>query len=234
MKPVLLMVSCAIAAAGCSQSIKEIGRPPSLSKVGYGLHGDDVVAAPVNYVAPPKARGYSLWNNRSGDLFTDKVALEPGDILTVKIAINDKAQFANESDSKRTVGRGLDVGGKYDVSGIEGDAGADAEVNSTSNFKGSGATVRSETIKLSVAAVVTRVLANGNLVVRGSQEVRVNSELRILTIAGIVRPTDIGPYNTISYERIAEARISYGGRGHISHMQRPPYGQQILNHVLPF
>ena len=85
-----------------------------------------------------------------------------------------------------------------------------------------------------MAAVVTRVLSNGNLVVRGSQEVRLNAELRVLTIAGIVRPTDIGPNNTISYERIAEARVSYGGRGHITNMQRPPYGQQILNTVLPF
>lgn len=224
----------ALGLSACSQSMKEIGRPPSLSQVGYGLAGDEFDAAPVDYKNETPRRSSSLWNSRGGDLFTDKVALDPGDILTVKIAINDKAQFANQSDSKRTVGRGLDLGGTYSIAGASSSGNAEAEINSTSNFKGSGGTVRAETIRLSVAAVVTRVLGNGNLVVRGSQEVRVNSELRVLTIAGIVRPRDIGPYNTISYERIAEARISYGGRGHISHMQRPPYGQQILNHILPF
>ena len=97
-----------------------------------------------------------------------------------------------------------------------------------------GAIERSETIELNVAAVVTNVLSNGNLMITGSQEVRVNYEMRVLTIAGIVRPADIGQENTISYERIAEARISYGGRGRVSEVQQPGYGQQILDQVLPF
>ncbi|WP_292388806.1 flagellar basal body L-ring protein FlgH, partial [Mesorhizobium sp.] len=93
---------------------------------------------------------------------------------------------------------------------------------------------RSENLELNVAAVVTEVLPNGNLMIRGSQEVRVNYELRVLTIAGMVRPSDIGAENTIPYERIAEARISYGGRGRVSEVQQPAYGQQILDQVLPF
>ncbi|TIV07524.1 MAG: flagellar basal body L-ring protein, partial [Mesorhizobium sp.] len=93
---------------------------------------------------------------------------------------------------------------------------------------------RSEDIELNVAAVVTEVLPNGNLMIRGSQEVRVNYELRVLTIAGMVRPSDIGAENTIPYERIAEARISYGGRGRVSEVQQPAYGQQVLDQVLPF
>ena len=100
--------------------------------------------------------------------------------------------------------------------------------------EGEGETKRSEDLELSIAAVVVEVLGNGNLVIQGSQEVRVNAELRILTIGGIVRPIDIGPQNTISYERIAEARISYGGRGRLTEVQQPPYGQQILDRVLPF
>ena len=103
-------------------------------------------------------------------------------------------------------------------------------------FSGSndGQTARSENLRLSVAAVVTDVLPNGNLIISGTQEVRVNAELRVLTIAGIVRPNDIGASNTISYERIAEARISYGGRGRLTEVQQPPYGHQILDQVLPF
>ena len=100
--------------------------------------------------------------------------------------------------------------------------------------RGTGTTARSEDLDLLVAAVVTAVMPNGNLMIRGSQEVRVNAELRILHIAGIVRPSDIGADNTVSYERIAEARISYGGRGRLTEVQQPPYGQQILDQVLPF
>lgn len=227
------MITMMLVLSGCLQSLKEIGREPQLSAVGNGLIGEERpgYAIPQPVIAE---RSFSLWNERAGDLFVDKLALDPGDILTVNIAINDNAQLSNESDSKRTVGRGLGLSGNYSVAGAGSSGSVDADVNSTSAFKGSGGTARSESIRLSIAAVVTRVLSNGNLMVRGSQEVRVNSELRVLSIAGIVRPNDIGPNNTISYERIAEARVSYGGRGHMSHVQRPPYGQQVLNHVLPF
>jgi flagellar L-ring protein FlgH len=108
-----------------------------------------------------------------------------------------------------------------------------ASLNNATDFSGNGGTARSETINLSVAASVTAVLPNGNLLITGSQEVRVNAELRILTITGVARPTDIQPNNTISYERIAEARISYGGRGRITEVQQPAYGQQILDRLSP-
>ena len=186
------------------------------------------------HALPVRRATFSTWSNRRGDLFTDKLAMQQGDIVTVLVSINDRASLANQSDSKRTVGRGLGGSGVYDIAGVGSEASGNAALNSSATFTGDGGTVRSENIRLSVAAVVTDALPNGNLVVQGSQEVRVNSELRILTIAGIVRPSDIGPDNTISYERIAEARISYGGRGHITQVQRPPYGQQILNHLLPF
>jgi flagellar L-ring protein precursor FlgH len=111
---------------------------------------------------------------------------------------------------------------------------ADGSVDSATKTNGAGATSRSEDMVLNVAAVVTDVLPNGNLLISGSQEVRVNYELRVLTIAGIVRPQDIGPENTISYERIAEARISYGGRGRLSEVQQPAWGHQVVDQVLPF
>ena len=107
-------------------------------------------------------------------------------------------------------------------------------LDSKTDTQANGEIQRSESLALNVAAVVTDVLPNGNMMIRGSQEVRVNAEMRVLTIAGIVRPSDIGAENTISYDRIAEARISYGGRGRISEVQQPAYGQQILDQVLPF
>ena len=86
---------------------------------------------------------------------------------------------------------------------------------------------------MSVGAVVTDVLPNGNLIVSGSQEVRVNYELRVLNIAGIVRPRDISKENTIAYNKIAEARISYGGRGRMMEVQQPGWGQQIFDRFRP-
>jgi len=230
----LLLCTLILMLAGCATRLKEIGRNPELSEVGDGLKGHEAEDQPVVYANAPGSAAFSTWNKRQGDLFKDKLAINPGDILTVEVSINDKAKFSNQSDSKRSVGRGIGASGDYSIAGVGSDGDAKAKLNSTSNFSGDGGTNRSESIQLSVAAVVTRVLQNGNLLVRGSQEVRLNAELRVLTIAGIVRPTDIGPNNTISYERIAEARVSYGGRGHISNMQRPPYGQQLLNTLLPF
>jgi flagellar L-ring protein precursor FlgH len=221
--------------AGCSSSLKEVGVPPALSPVGAGYVAG-TSAAPYQYPEPPAApvKRFSLWDDRQSRLFTDARALAPGDILTVLISINDEANFENESRRSRTSERGFGGSGDFEIGGVgnSGSAGFDLGADTTS--RGSGETVRSEDVRLTVAAVVTDVLPNGNLVISGSQEVRVNAELRILTIAGIVRPADIGAKNTISYERIAEARISYGGRGRLTEVQQPAYGQQILDTILPF
>ncbi|MER2536092.1 MAG: flagellar basal body L-ring protein FlgH [Rhizobiaceae bacterium] len=225
--------------AGCSTTVKEIGKEPALSPVGSGLEREVAHYADVPPAAPKK---FSLWNDRQSRLFTDPRALSPGDILTVKIRINDRARFKNESGRSRTAARSLGLSGEfgwgaehktYSGSG-SGDASATGQIGSKTSTAGAGATERSENLDLLVAAVVTDVLPNGNLMIRGSQEVRVNAELRVLTIAGIVRPQDIGAANTISYERIAEARIAYGGRGRLTEVQQPPYGQQILDTFLPF
>lgn len=221
--------------SGCaSSSFNEIGKEPAMSDVGAGLEPASEAAYRYPQTPAQAPRRFSLWNDRQSRLFTDPRALQPGDILTVEIEINDKASFKNKSDRKRTASRTLGLGGKYDVDGVGGEAGASGDIGSTTETKGDGATVRSEDIRLRVAAVVTDVLPNGNLVIRGSQEVRVNYEMRVLTIAGIVRPSDIGAQNTVSYERIAEARISYGGKGRITEVQQPPYGQQFVDKVLPF
>lgn len=238
----LILIAGALCLTGCnSQTFKEINKPPALSPVGAGLDAEGQAA--VQYVeVPPQPKRFSLWNDKQSRLFTDRRAFQPGDILTVKIRINDRARFKNESERSRTASRSLDLNGNfgwgakhkdYDGKG-SGEANASGEIGSTTTTSGDGATERSENLDLLVAAVVVNVLPNGNLIIRGTQEVRVNAELRILTIDGIVRPYDIGSENMVSYERIAEARISYGGRGRLTEVQQPPYGQQIIDIVSPF
>jgi len=231
MRASLFAAAATLLLAGCTSSLNEVGVAPYMSPVGTGIE-PSVIAARA-YPAPPPKR-FSLWSDRQSRLFTDPRALSVGDILTVAIQIEDKASFKNQSDRKRDVSRSLGLGGSVSSGGAGGSLDFEGGINSGTSTTGSGQTVRSESIRLLVAAVVTDVLPNGNLVIAGSQEVRVNAELRILTIAGIVRPSDIGAENTISYDRIAEARISYGGRGRLTEVQQPPYGQQILDAVLPF
>jgi len=226
-----LLALAALTGCATKQELAEIGRPPSLSAVGSGLGGD---AASYAYPEEPKPKKFSLWDDRQSRLFTDARALSIGDILTVQISINDRAKFKNESDRKRNAKRSLGLGASATVQGVSAEGEGSFDITSGTDTQGAGATTRSESIELSVAAVVTEVLPNGNLVISGTQEVRVNAELRILTIGGIVRPNDIGAQNTISYERIAEARISYGGRGRLTEVQQPAYGQQVLDHFLPF
>ena len=237
MKPAGILVAATLLLSGCASGVfKEIGQEPALSPVGSGL--DAVAPPPQNasydaYPSPPVKR-FSLWNDRQSRRFTDPRALSPGDILTVRISINDRAKFNNESQRSRTADRSIGRDLVFDWDGVGSSGAAGGSIGSKTSTAGDGATSRSENLELMVAAVVVEVLPNGNLVIKGTQEVRVNAELRILTIGGIVRPYDIGPENTISYERIAEARISYGGRGRLTEVQQPPYGQQVLDRILPF
>ncbi len=228
-----IALGAALLASGCTQSTKEIGRAPYMSPVGTGIQTEVINAYPPQ---PTPVRRFSLWSDKQSKLFTDARALSVGDILTVQISINDKASFKNQvnrtRDQKRSLGLGLTASSPTIGVEVSGDLSGDLKSGSSST--GSGATARSESIDLQVAAVVTQVLPNGNLLIAGSQEVRVNQELRVLTIAGIVRPSDIGAANSISYDRIAEARISYGGRGKVSDGINPTYGQQALDAVMPF
>jgi flagellar L-ring protein FlgH len=219
---------------GCAADLREVGREPSLSPVGSGLEA--APEGPSAYPAPPPPplKRFSLWDDRQSRLFADARASRAGDVLTVLISINDRAQISNESDRSRTTNRSLGLAGALKMAGAGSSASAELDIDSRSRARGAGETARSENIRLSVAAFVTDVLPSGNLVVRGSQEVRVNAELRLLTIAGIVRPQDVEADNTIPYDRIAEARISYGGRGRLSEVQQPPYGHQILDSLSPF
>ncbi|MBP1853122.1 flagellar basal body L-ring protein FlgH [Rhizobium halophytocola] len=232
--PALLAVAVL---AGCqNQTINEIGKAPAMSPIGSGLRYSQTPQMALYPKQPHHvASGYSLWSDSQAALFKDARALNVGDIMTVNIQINDKAQFADNTSRSRKNSTSLSFNSALNIFGIvPPDAGGAAGTDSDTSSDGKGSISRSEKLTLLVAAVVTSVLENGNLMISGSQEVRVNHELRILNVAGIVRPQDVDADNTISYERIAEARISYGGRGRLIEMQQPPVGQQVVDQYSPF
>lgn len=224
-----LCVSAAILSS-CSYNTKDFNSVPDFSPVRADL-GYAPSMNPDIYPTRPKESKYSLYRSSSNSFYRDPRAMKPGDVLTVQISINDRANLNNKSDLKRDANGKYTVGATYPLIGKNSGS---VNGDSTAHSKGDAKVERKEDIRLSVAAVVTDVLPNGNLVINGSQEVRVNYELRVLNVAGVVRPRDISGNNTIDYNKIAEARISYGGRGRMSEIQQPPYGQQILNQIAPF
>ena len=196
-----------------------------------------VLQAPENGARPASAN--SLWRNGARAFFHDQRAMRVGDILTVNINVNDNAKLSNETIATRA---GSNTLGIPNILGLEktlahnGVPIANQSVSTNSSFKndGSGSVNRSEAVSLTVAAVVTGVLANGNLVIQGKQEIMINAEKRILEVAGIVRPEDITSSNTIQHTQIAEARISYGGQGTVSRVQNTPAGTSLLQKFSPF
>ena len=233
-----LAIAALLSLAGCVDQVGDLAREPALTPVGAGLRPDRVAILNEPPLPPPQRTSRSLWQDTSVDLFRDPRAMRVGDVVTVKISIRDKANLDNTSERKRDSKRNLDFDTKYDlnlhfIKGT-GDGKLDANVNSGTSTKGQGAITRSESIELLVSAVVSDVLPNGNLVISGTQEVRVNYELRVLSVAGVVRPRDIATDNTISYDKIAEARISYGGRGRITEVQQPGWGHQLFDLISPF
>ena len=233
----------ASALGGCAylDRLATIGEAPKLAAV------DNPTAAkgykPVNMPMPePMPAAYnpnSLWRNGSRAFFKDQRAHQIGDILTVTVNITDKANIDNETQRSRSNKEDSGVtdfaGAKTLGSGaLKVMPGRILTADSTASSEGKGSVTRQEALQTNVAAVVTQVLPNGNLVVEGKQEIRVNFEIRELIVAGIVRPEDIQSDNTIDSSKIAEARIAYGGRGQITDVQQPRYGQQVLDVLLPF
>jgi flagellar L-ring protein precursor FlgH len=230
-----LLSSCA-----AFDRLKNIGQPPPLSSVDNptARPGYKPVQMPMPAAQPASYNPNSLWRNGSRAFFKDQRAHQVGDILTVMVNITDKANIANETQRSRVNSEDSGITnffGKPKVPLMNTPTPTrifTADSNASSDGKGS--VNRQEALSTNVAAVVTQVLPNGNLVVEGKQEIRVNFEVRELIVAGIVRPEDIQSDNTIDSSKIAQARIAYGGRGQITDVQQPRYGQQMLDVVLPF
>jgi flagellar L-ring protein precursor FlgH len=240
----VVMAFVPLANCGSLGRISSIGKAPDLHPIEVAnaapQPADGHVLVPAPQPAPPHYTPNSLWETGARGFFKDQRAAKVGDLLTVLINISDEANMDNKTGRSRSAGEdsgisnflGLENKPQKVIKGFNPSAMLGAD--SSSSFEGAGSVDRSEEVKLTVAAIVTAVLPNGNLVIRGRQEVRVNFEVRELFVAGIVRPQDISSSNTILHTQIAEARIAYGGRGQITDVQQPRYGQQLMDIVFPF
>ena len=233
-----VMAVAAIMVSGCTD-FEEL-RDPSVSSVVL----DSTTMPEVNRISvpmpknqpaprPTRAESAGLWGKQTRSFFQDRRATMVGDLVTVTIDIDDQAQLRNGTQRSREGAHSAEnpvIGGSEVIS----PSGRLVDVGSDSEIKGEGAIRRNEKIELRVAATIIQELPNGNLVIAGRQEVKVNYELRELRIAGVVRPMDINLDNTIPHDKIAEARITYGGSGQISAMQRGRYGEDLLEVILPY
>jgi flagellar L-ring protein precursor FlgH len=237
----IVMVAALLGGCSSIDRLRTIGETPPLSPIDNPTTapGYKPVQMPMPMPQPASYNPNSLWRNGSRAFFKDQRAHQVGDILTVRVKIDDKAKVENETQRKRTSGDEAavkDFLGKTALPGL-----IRAQVPSTllatesvTSMDGKGNTDRKDEIATNIAGVVTQVLPNGNLVIEGRQEVRVNFEVRELVVAGVVRPEDIESDNTIESTKIAQARIAYGGRGQLTDMQQPRYGQQVMDILLPF
>lgn len=211
------------------------GHPGSPQPASYGGYQQDV----HRYGGPSMAKG-SLWSSGPKSLFGDRRAKKVGDILTVLIDIDDQAQLSNTTSRQRAGNEDATATALFGFESLinkvlpGGGLDPGASVSSNSTASGQGQVKRNEAISLKIAARVIEVLPTGHLMITGRQEVRVNFELRDLQIVGLIRPEDVTRSNDITYDKMAEARISYGGRGHITDVQQARYGQQVLDMISPF
>ncbi|KGJ06622.1 flagellar L-ring protein FlgH [Paracoccus halophilus] len=228
--------------AACGR-VSQIGQVPDMTAPENGIEYQAMAASGYGVDALPDRASStaSLWSTSQSSLVVDRRASARGDILTVVIEIDDKAEIQNSSGRTRSssdkvsIPQMVGLPQRIDESLPEGASMEElAEAKASSTFKGGGNISRRDKVTLRVAATVVERLPNGVLRIEGTQEVRVNYEVRVLTVSGFVRPTDIGRRNEIAYDRIAGARISYGGRGQISDVQQPRYGQQIADIFLPY
>lgn len=246
MRPLLLCgLLCAMAlTAGCDsfRRLSEVGSAPVVAPIQNPTADPNwrTVSMPMPDPGEGQTDTASLFRG-SRTFLRDQRAASVGDLITVLVQIQDRAQLANTTSRSRENSENLGVTSLF---GLDNsirriapsviDPSSLVDLNSANSSNGSGAIQRREQVTLRVATTVVQTLPNGNLVVAGRQQVRVNAELRDLAVSGVIRPQDITRENTIAHDRLAEARITYGGRGTLSDIQTPRYGQQILDIILPF
>lgn len=242
-RAIVLLAVLMLPGCGALSRLSEVGRVPDMTPSGDPTADAKYrpITMPMPSVEAMPLEANSLWRHGSRAFFKDQRASQVGDIVTVLVNISDAANLQNQSSEARTGDEALGVPNMF---GFESalprilsravNAKQLVSASSTGKATGAGQIKRNEAVTLRLAGVVTQVLPNGNLAIAARQEVRVNSELRNLQVSGVIRPQDIASDNTVRHDRLAEARISYGGRGQLTDVQTPRYGQQILDILLPF
>ena len=231
-----------LAACSAADRIADIGSPPTMAPIVNPVAQPNYKPVTMPGDAPSPARqNNSLWVVGSRSFFHDPRASHVGDIITIEISVADAAKLSDSTARSRA---NSDDANLTNFFGLEGELanalpnGTDpaslVKMGSNTSNVGSGSINRSEAINTTLAGIVTQVLPNGNMVIVGHQQVRVNFEMRDLRIAGIVRTEDITSNNTVNLEQIAEARVSYGGQGQITDVQQPRYGSQLYDILMPF
>lgn len=234
--------------SGCGSVLNKldhINEPPPFAAVENPQEKPEYkpMSWPMPETQPPtKQYANSLWQPGARTFFRDGRASRVGDILRVNIKINDKAQVNNETEGKRTTSDQANANALLGATGkilhyipqLRPDPSHLLDVDGTLGTKGTGSIKRQETINTQVAAIVTQILPNGNLVIDGSQEIGINFEVREVSVRGVVRPQDINSDNTIDSSQVAEARITYGGRGQLTNVQQQRWGGQVIDAISPF
>jgi flagellar L-ring protein FlgH len=242
---VSLILLLATVLAGCNffERLSNVGSEPPLTEIvnPVAIKGYQPVSMPMPRPQPVVQQANSLWRPGSKAFFKDQRANQVGDILTVLVEIEDEATLNNSTDTSRVGSEKAGFAGFFGLESQLGDILPDGtssaglvDLGSDSSVSGSGTVDRNETIKMEISAIVTQILPNGNMVIIGRQEVRVNFESRDLSVTGVIRPEDITSANTIESAKIAEARIAYGGRGHLTDVQQARYGQQLFDIIFPW
>lgn len=221
--------------------IKQLGQPVALAPIDNpaAKPGYKPVQMPMPNPQPAIYNPNSLWRNGSRAFFNDQRAHQVGDILTVRVNINDTAVFADQTQLTRTSTEDTEISNFIGANTIKGAAqavlpGSVLTASGNSQMNGQGTINRQDQLVTNVAAVVTQLLPNGNMVIEGKQEIRLNTEIRELIVAGVVRPEDIQSDNAIELPKVAEARVAYGGRGTLTNIQTERWGQQVADIILPF
>jgi len=231
----LLLADC-----GALTRLSEVGRPPKMTPTADPTKEAEwrPVTMPMPGRIPPPNEPNSLWRPGSRAFFKDQRAAQVGDVVTIVVNMNDTASLKNVTSADRTSAESAGVPQFFGMQALLPKTIVDPSkllsVSSGNNTSGNGQIQRNEAVTLRLAGVVTQVLPNGNLVVAARQEFRVNSELRELQVTGVIRPQDIASDNTVQHDRMAEARIAYGGRGQLTDVQSARWGQQVMDVLLPF
>ncbi|HXP96156.1 MAG TPA: flagellar basal body L-ring protein FlgH [Telmatospirillum sp.] len=239
----LLSATASVSSCNFLDKLSEVGEPPKVSSIQDPTQVANYrpVSMPMPAPTAPPSGTNSLWRAGSRAFFKDQRATEIGDILTVSVNINESGQLSNKTSTATTGSEAANpsftmLGLEKSVGKVFGGASSTNlfSFGSSGGMTGTGSMARTEQVVINLAATVTQKLPNGNLVIAGKQELRINGDMRELSVQGIIRIEDISSLNTITSDKIAEARITYGGRGTLADIQQARYGQQIFDIIAPF